>query len=406
MTDAELASWARKELTENILPFWMAHARHEKTGGFYGFLGNDNSGNALEPRSVVMTSRHLWAYSAAFSLLGDPAYLEMADYAFRTIMKDFIDQESGGVYWSVKSDGTPEVSKKQVYGEAFAVYALSEYGSARKLPAAVETAAAIYSLLETKARDAEAGGYVEALSRDWNKTSDLKLSDKDIDCDKSMNTNLHVMEAFTSLHRALKTVLPEAAALRGRVNESLSSLVTVTVDKILGGDNHLDLYFNRDWTQIGDVISYGHDIEASWLLWEAAEETGDHTLAAKIRPAVLRIAETALAEGFDPVTGALENEFHGGHRDRTRIWWCQAEALVGFYNAYRMTGDEKFFAASAGLVKWIEKFQKDHERGDWFWAVSPEGQPDLSQPKGGNWKTSYHNARSCMEIMNRISFKE
>ncbi len=405
MNDHELSAWAEKELTENILPFWKKYGRDIKTGGFYGSLDNDSIGDALASRSVVMTSRHLWAYSAASRLLNDPSWLEMADYAYSAIMKDFVDPQYGGVYWSVKSDGTPDVSKKQIYGEAFAMYALSEYACARNNSASLETAFSIYNLLEKRARDAVSGGYTEALSRAWTTTGDLKLSDKDIDCDKSMNTNLHVMEALTCFHRALKIMKPKAHEILARVEESISSLVSITVDRILGSDNHLDLYFNRDWTVIGDIISYGHDIEASWLLWEAAEETGDHVLCAKIRPAVIRIAEIALAEGFDPATGALNNELHDGHKDCTRIWWCQAEALVGFYNAFQMTGDSKFQNAAFGLSLWIEKYQKDHVHGDWFWAVSPEGKSDPGEVKGGNWKTSYHNARSCMEIITRISIR-
>ncbi len=405
MNDSELAAWARTELTGNILPFWIEHGRDLKTGGFYGNLDNANRGDPAESRSIVMTSRHLWAYSAAARTLGDTRWLEMAAYAYRALTRDFLDPVYGGVYWSVKPDGRTDVARKQIYGEAFAMYALSEYALAGGPSASLETALMIYSLLESKARDPVAGGYVEARARDWQPTAELKLSDKDIDCEKSMNTNLHVMEALTSLHRAFRTLHPGSADTLARIADSLSSLVVVTADKILGIDAHLDLYFDADWKPIGDIISYGHDIEASWLVWEAAEELGDAMLAERIRPAVIRIAETALLEGFDTVTGGIENEFHGEHKDRTRIWWCQAEALVGFFNAWQMTGEEKFREASYKSAIWIEKFQKDQTNGDWFWAVDPVGLPDLSRPKGGNWKTAYHNARCCMELLRRIEEK-
>ncbi|HQL32991.1 MAG TPA: AGE family epimerase/isomerase [Treponemataceae bacterium] len=463
---SRLLGEVRKELTGNILPFWMQYARDEKTGGFYGTLTQPPSGygsfrppagDPAEPRSVVMTARHLWAYSAAFNALGDAQYLDMARYAWNAIVRDYADDESGGVFWSVNPDGSPAVARKQIYGEAFAVYGLAEYALALKnfgggtasahseatvssaeLPAAGEPLAlalSIYDLLEGRARDRNAGGYFEARSRDWSATTELKLSDKDIDCDKSMNTNLHVMEAYTTLLRVLKAFAGESAAsvastssvdqtarlgahpsriedaprdsaaldeAISRVRESLAQLVRITTEKILGPDAHLDLYFNADWKAIGDVVSYGHDIECSWLLWEAVEELDDPEIAASYREAVVLIARTALEEGFDAGSGALENETHGSRRDRTRIWWCQAEALVGFFNAWQLTGEKIFLDAALAQWRWILAVQKDPVGGDWFWAVGPDGKPDPDQPKGGNWKTSYHNARCCMEILRRL----
>jgi cellobiose epimerase len=406
---ASLASRVRAELTGDILPFWKKFGRDPASGGFYGFLDNTNVGDPRESRSIVMTARHLWTYSAAAVLLDDKTLLDMADYAYATIGKDFLDRDYGGVFWSVKGDGSPDVSRKQIYGEAFALYGLSAYAvAANKFRTTgaepiMDSALAIFDLLETKAREPRFGGYVEARNRDWSATKELKLSDKDIDCDKSMNTNLHVMEALTACHRALSIATPARADAIARVGEALSALIQITSGKILGNDFHLDLYFNDDWTRIGDIVSYGHDIEASWLLWEAVEELGDPALAEKIRPVVIGIAETALREGFDSRTGGMENESHDGRKDRTRIWWCQAEALVGFFNAWQLTGDRKFLDAVMGEWNWIEAYQIDRKKGDWFWGVGPDGIPDLSNPKGGNWKASYHNGRCCMEIMNRIA---
>lgn len=483
-----LAAAARAELVGNILPYWVKYARDEANGGFWGTLRADNTGDPAETRSVVMTSRHLWAYSAAARTLGDPAWLEAAHWAYAALTERFVDREFGGVFWSVKPDGAGDVTKKQIYGEAFAIYGLSEYAAALAEHAAkpvdpfepLALALAIFDLLEAHARDPVSGGYVEARARDWSPTADLRLSDKDIDCEKSMNTNLHVMEAFTCLHRTLgalagddagsgtvgetgsSTLAARGAAsgldpvglseARSRVGEALSSLVTVTMERILGEDAHLDLYFDATWKPIGDIVSYGHDIEASWLVWEAIEELEGASaqvspsahavpahpaafadspadgstqpvppppgcaatfgrseaftesaggLGARWREGVVRIARTALAEGFDPATGGLENETHGSRRDRTRIWWCQAEALVGFFNAWEMTGENAFLDAAQSVWRWIDRFQADRAGGDWFWAVGPDGKPDLLEPKGGNWKTPYHNARACMEIMRR-----
>jgi mannobiose 2-epimerase len=430
MTIPELNESAKKELTENILPFWEKYGRDRATGGFYGFLGNDNKGDASSPRSVVMTSRHLWAYSAAARSLSDPSWLSMADYAYGALMRDFVDQIHGGAYWSVKADGTPEVAKKQIYGEAFAMYALSEYAAALfdfrpnaaessdTMDSVLDRALSIYDLVETHARDRKFGGYAEARARDWSPTADLKLSGKDIDCDKSMNTNLHVMEALTTLLRSLRLVRPSDTKTIARVGESLASLIEITIARILGKDGHLDLYFADDWSPMGDIVSYGHDIEASWLLWEAMEElvtiydSAEKTdsridsLSERLRPIVISMAEVALAEGTDAATGALENEFHGGRKDRTRVWWCQAEALVGFFNAWQLSRDAKFLDAVMRQWAWICEYQRDGANGDWFASVDPEGKPILAEPKGGNWKTSYHNGRCCMELLRRTRHDE
>lgn len=409
------ANRVRTELEGNILPFWERFGRDELSGGFYGFLDNDNRGDPLESRSIVMTARHLWAYSSAASLLGDSRYLEMADYAWRAISRDFIDGEFGGVFWSVRPDGTPDVAKKQIYGEAFALYGLSAYAIALKKfrPDTDESAdvldisLSLFGFLEAKARDHRYGGYVEALARDWGPTGDRRLSGKDIDCAKSMNANLHVLEAYAACRHAVRVVRPEWSDVISRLGDALSGIVSVMTDRILGKDFHLGLYFNADWTPIGDAVSYGHDIEASWLLWEAVEELSgpgrqDHELASRVRPIVVAIAETALREGFDAVTGGMESELRDGKKDRTRVWWCQAESLVGFFNAWQLTGERKFLEACVNQWDWIEDFQRDRTNGEWFWAVDPAGRPDFSKPKGGNWKASYHNARCCMEILNRL----
>lgn len=470
-----LAEALRLELSAHILPYWLKYGRDSVNGGFWGTINGDNVGDPRESRSVVMTARHLWAYSAAASSLADPAWLEHAHWAYKALTGPFLDREFGGMFWSVTPDGKAGVVKKQVYGEAFAIYGLSEYagallsygdslrnstlsGSLSGYPVPEEPlrlALELFELLELHARDHLYGGYVEARSRDWSLTRDLKLSNNDMDCDKSMNTNLHVMEAFTTLHRTLGTfisayfgkapifsevlgprgsgaVVPgltwsaeSLIAARKRVGEALECLVDVTLEKILGADGHLDLYFSIDWKPIGDIVSYGHDIEASWLLWEAVQELSGGTcgepdsggefavaplpgslassrnLACRWRSEILRIAQVVLEDGFDWKTGALENESHRGNRDRTRIWWCQAEALVGFFNAWEMSGERAFLDATLSVWKWIERFQADRVGGEWFWAVAPDGTSDRSKSKGGNWKTPYHNGRACMEIMRR-----
>jgi mannobiose 2-epimerase len=399
----------KEELTGDILPFWEKNAKDVSTGGFYGNIDNSGKKDEAEPRTIVMTARYLWTYSAAARLFKDASYLDMAEYAFTAVMHQYFDKENGGMFWSVNPDGSPCAAKKQIYGEAFAMYALSEYAAALveirhetlQPYAVIDKALALFSLLERYARDPVDGGYVEACGADWKPAADRRLSDKDIDCDKSMNTNLHVMEAYTNLYRCVAVVYPDQKDTQKLVGSALADLVRVTTGKILRKNGHLGIYFNADWTRIDNEISYGHDIEASWLLWEAANELGDESLQQEIRPVSIRMATIALEEGFDAETGGFENTLVGNVRDSTRIWWNQAEAVNGFYNAWELTGGDNFKQAFQKVWKWIMDFQRDTAGGDWFWAVGKNGKPDLTQPKGGNWKTSYHNARCCMELLKR-----
>ncbi|MDR2808644.1 MAG: AGE family epimerase/isomerase [Spirochaetaceae bacterium] len=395
------------ELKQNILPFWLRYGRDTGSKGFYAYLDNDLCGNRLVPRSVVMTARHLWTYSAAAIALSDRQWLSGAAYAYE-YLDSYSDWVFGGMYWTIGVDGSPSDTRKQIYGQAFAIYGMSEYaralfffGDTAQAQAVSDKAVTLFNYLQTYAYDDEYGGYYEALGSSWQPIANTRLSDVDMNCDKSMNTNLHVLEALTALLRVVRLLRPEAEKA---VQDALESLITVTTERICGKDFHLDLFFTREWTAMNDIVSFGHDIEASWLLWEAACEVDKQELKEKVRPIVLNMACVSLKEGFVGTDeyGALENEISEGKRDRTRIWWCQAEALVGFFNAWQLTGEERYRNAVYQEWRWIQQYQKDHKGGDWFWAVSSEGIPDRTQAKGGNWKTPYHNARSCMELLRRI----
>ena len=410
--EEKLFTQIREELVQDILPYWVKYGKDTERGGFFGAISNDNKGDPAEWRGIVMVSRFLWTYSAAARFLKDVSYMDMADWAYSYMMDKFVDRRNGGMFWSVKADGSPLVSRKQIYGNAFALYALSEYAAAiKEIRGDGDTASRVmgeavdlFGLLEKFARDKEYGGYWEALTEGWQPTKDSKLSDKDIDCDKSMNTNLHVMEAYTNLYRNLPVVFPDKDAQRCELGAALDALVRVHIDKILDkNDWHLNLYFNKDWTQTGsDEISYGHDIEASWLLWEAAEVLADRNLKEFVRPVALAIADVSLKEGWDGSTGGYEDTMEpDGTRRTVRIWWNQAEALNGFYNAWEMTGESRYSDAVEKEWGWIWNYQKDKANGEWFWAVSKDGKASLGELKGGNWKTSYHNARCCMELLRR-----
>ncbi|WP_318678007.1 AGE family epimerase/isomerase [Treponema sp.] len=414
----------KDELFNDILPYWQKHSRDYKNTGFYGHIDNNNVPDSTCERSIVMTARFLWTYSTVARLTKDSSYLEMADFAYNTIITKYWDKENGGVYWSVLPDGTPKISKKQIYGEAFCCYGLSEYAAAikelrettsdaadektedeKESPSqiAMNYALDLYSLLEKHAYDPDFGGYVEARAVNWGTTTDMRLSSKDMNCSKSMNTNLHVMEAYTNLYRTLPVVFPDAGPIRTEIAESLSELVKTTVECILQPNGHLSMFFNMDWKILSDEISYGHDIEASWLLWEAACELNDEELKAQIKDTVIKMAQVALEEGVDKKEGCMENfsKENGKIRDRRRVWWIQAEAINGFYNAWEMTSHTKYKEAVLKQWDFIQNHQIDKVNGEWWNELTPENTPILTESKGGNWKTSYHNARTCIEILRR-----
>ncbi len=386
----ELAGRMRSELESDILPFWLPYVDREG-GGFYGLVRNDGSFDASAPKGLVMHSRFLWAYSAAYMRYAKPEYLEAAKAAYEYLRGAQRDGESGGFWWVVEG-GRPRIDAKLVYGQAFAVYALSEYYLATGEGPALALALETYALLERVARDREAGGYYEACDRAWTKRIDFALSEADIVCEKSMNTNLHVLEALSNLYRASR---------RGDVRESLASLLEAYAGKVFAGKPNLSLYFDRGWEPKTDHVSWGHDIESCWLMTEAAELA----YGSRAAPAFVAEAIKAAREGTLAVLaangGSLPHELANGRLDSRRDWWVQAEGLVGNVDAWQESGDGRYLDAAIGLWDYIEEFVVDRENGEWFWGVSAEGKPDLDRPKGGMWKTCYHNGRACLEVMSR-----
>lgn len=433
--DKAIIDEIKNELFSDILPYWQKYSRDLKNPGFYGEIDNENNCNPKCERSIVMTSRFLWTYSAIARVTKNPDFLKMADFAYNIIIAKYFDKKHNGVYWSVLPNGKPKVQKKQIYGEAFCCYGLSEYAAANKelreggeslpLASAADASSAtpsngeapvtppvseqamnhaldIYNLLEKYARDPDEGGYVEARARNWKYTKDMILSAKDMNCPKSMNTNLHVMEAYTNLYRTLPVVFPDAKPVRQEVGDSLADLIDVTVKYILQPNAHLGMFFDMNWNLLSKEISYGHDIEASWLLWEAAVELNDTEIQNQIRDVVIKMADVSYEEGFDKENGCMEDCLkENGFRDRTRVWWVQAETMNGMYNAWEMTGDKKYEEICALQWKWVKEKQIDRTGGEWWASVDENGNPILTEDKGGNWKTSYHNGRTCIELLRR-----
>ena len=397
MASTKLNDYAARitdEVRKNILPFWIQRATDRKRRQILGSLTNDLVIDRSAARGALLTSRVLWTFSAAYLAFKDPAYLEMAHLAHDDLIKNFWDREYEGFYWSIAADGRPLNPRKQVYGQAFAVYALSEYHRASGLSEPLERAKRLYGLLEKHARDRKLGGYFEAFSRSWGAIADMRLGESDMNVPKSQNTHLHVMEAYTNLLR----VWPDAG-----LHEAQTSLVTIMLDRILTPETgHLKLFFTQDWVSQSDAVSYGHDIEAAWLFFEAAEVLKDQKLIARLKPIVVKIADATLAEGVDGDGGVYNAGNPSGATDFDKEWWPQAEAMVGFLCAREVSGDDRYLEAALKSWEFIDRHLVDRKHGEWFRGVNREGKLLTKQLKVSFWKCPYHNSRACLEAARRL----
>jgi len=378
---------------ENILSYWMKHTLDFTNGGFYGKIDNDNKIYEDAPKGSVLNSRILWTFSAAYNLTNKPAYLQTAERAFKYISRYFVDKEYGGIYWSVDKRGDPLDTKKQIYALSFAVYGLSEYFVASKDERAKQLAIDLYKVIVDRSYDKLNGGYIEALTRDWKEISDLRLSAKDSNEKKSMNTHLHVLEGFANLYK----IWPDEI-LKKRIAE----LINIFLDHIIDPDtNHLILFFDEVWNPKSNIVSYGHDIEAAWLVQEAAEIIHDEALLQKVKERSVKVAE-ASERGLDK-DGGLWYEKEADHLIKEKHWWPQAEAMVGFYNSYQVTSDPSFLEKSLNSWKFIQKHILDKKDGEWYWGVKEDYSKMEGEDKVGLWKCPYHNGRACLEILKRLS---
>ncbi|WP_410767944.1 AGE family epimerase/isomerase [Fontibacillus sp. BL9] len=384
----------QQELNHNILQFWIDKTIDSQHGGFIGEIDQKLQVKQNADKGLVLNARILWTFSSAHRMTPSPEYLNMAERAYDYLVNHFLDREHGGLYWMVDYLGRPVQDKKQVYGQAFVIYALAEYFRATGQQKALDLAIEIYHVLEKHSYDPVHKGYIEALSREWTQTGDLSLSDKDLNEKKSMNTHLHVLEAYTNLYRVWKS--PE-------LKHSLTELIEVTIDHIIDPKSaHFLLFFDEAWQVKSHHISYGHDIEGSWLLVEAAEVLDNPDLLKRAIQTAVAMAEAVHAEGVDKDGGIWNEADQNGLTDTNKDWWPQAEAMVGFYNAYQMTGDEKFKAAAAHSWEFIQNFIVDRTGGEWYWSVDQSGTPLPHEPKVSAWKCPYHNGRACMEMLERL----
>lgn len=388
-----LASHLKKELTEDILPYWSKKICKGDTG-FYGRISGEEVIDPEAPVGAIMTSRILWTFSNAFRLFRREEYKTMAMQAKSLIINNFYDVEQGGIYWSINPDGTPLDTKKQIYAIAFCIYGLAEWNRASGDEEALELAKKLYRDIEKHSFDTCKNGYFEAFTREWGEIQDMRLSDKDANESKTMNTHLHVLEAYTGLYRVWKD---------GGLAAQLKNLIGIFLVRILGADAHLRLFFDDDWNCGYKIYSYGHDIEASWLLHEAALVLGDEATIGKVEKEVPRIAAAA-GEGFTAKGGMIyEKDNATGHIDGDRHWWVQAESVVGYFNLWQLTGEASGLENSIECWEFIRNNLIDRENGEWFWSIRQDGSVNRTDDKAGFWKCPYHNGRMCMEIIERTA---
>ena len=392
---ATLSAWQQEMRAEfeAIADWWLEHVICLDSGDIAAEVSADNKRNRKAGKSLVYSARLLWFFSAAFRFRPDPRFRAAADLCYRELTSLYPDRRNGGLVWSVDAAGLPDSRKKQCYGLCFAVYALTEYFMATGHGDAIVTAEDLVCLVERNMYDTEHGGYIEAMTPDWRTLEDMRLGDTDLNAEKTMNTHLHVLEAWINFHRAQPGA--ESAARLARVAD-------LFLQHFVASGGYQKRFFTRDWQELPAEISFGHDIEASWLLWEAGAVLDNGALRGRLLGPVVELADSVLESGAGP-----EGEvFHEGTQreavDRSRIWWVQAEALVGFMNAWQVTADERFLEASRASWAFIRDYQRDTEYGEWAWY----SRLDRAAPpiyKAGFWKAPYHNGRAMLEMIRRLS---
>ena len=379
---------------ENILKYWKEFSVDKRNGGFIGQRNHHNKEIPNASKGIILNTRLLWTFSAVANHKEEHAseLKSIADRAYGYLKNEFRDDNHGGVFWEVDAEGNPIDRKKQIYAQAFAIYALSEYYILSGDEEAKEWAVELFNLVEKHAREREFNGYLEAFQEDWSPIDDMRLSEKDKNSAKTMNTHLHVLEAYTTLYKITKS---EA------VKEALDNLIELFLDKFYDPKNqHFQLFFDNQWNREGNVVSYGHDIEAIWLMIEAAKASGNEDLIKRTQDIAVPVAETFLEEAYVSEKGVInEKDLDSGETDTDRHWWPQAEAMVGLEYAYQISGEEKFRSAIFDIWKFTKEHIIDHEKGEWFFRIDENNRPYTQEDKLGMWKCPYHNSRACIVLI-------
>ena len=390
----EMRERVERELRGDILPFWLKYALDDEYGGFRGQIANDLTIDPLAPKGLILNARILWTFAKAYRVYREEVYLRTASRAYEYLQRHFWDQEFGGVYWMVDYRGNPVDQKKRIYGQAFTVYALAEYASASAEREPIEKAMALHHLIEEASHDGTHGGYFETYERDWKLATEQRLSEVDMEEKKSMNTHLHMLEAYANLLRVWKD-----DGVRKRLGELLRIFLDHIIDPLT---HHFRMFFDEQWRDRSKWISFGHDIEGSWLICEAAEVLGDQVILVEARKAAVSMAQAVWEQALDQDGGLLYEGRGKEIIDTDKHWWPQAEAVVGFLNAYELSGKNYFLKASEKSWEFIENFIVDRQHGEWYWLVSRNGTPSNEKYKVDPWKCPYHNSRTCFEVMERL----
>lgn len=384
----EMVAQIREELTERIVPFWK-NLRDDQNGGYIGQVEFDLTQKPEAERGCILNSRILWFFSEAYRALQDPSLLEEADHAYEMLLR-MMDKEHGGVYWSMNADGTVFDSTKHTYNQGFAIYALSAYARASGKKEPLKLAEELFQLVESRCFDGE--GYLEAFTADWKPESNEKLSENGVEAGRTMNTLLHILEGYTGLYEAGGSE---------KVQERLVWIMNTWADKIYNPEKRRqEVFFDLSYHTLIDLHSFGHDIETSWLMDHTLDVLGDETLTARLRPMLLAMAEHTLQAAYRSGNG-FSNESENGVVDTTRVWWVQAEALLGFLNAWEHTGEKRYLEAVRSQWQYIREKVVDPRPGsEWFWSVREDGTP-IEKPIVEPWKCPYHNGRMCLEVLRR-----
>jgi mannobiose 2-epimerase len=382
------------QLFGHILPFWCGPALDNENGGWMSWLSNELKPDRTQPKGLIVNSRILWAFSAAYRRKPEAIYRQMADRAYDFLMNQFWDQKHGGAFWRLDDKGRTIEDVKKVYGQAFCIYALTEYHQAFGPKEALDRAIQLFELVERHAHDPKNNGYFEVCSRDWSEILNAALSEKDLTEKKSMNSHLHVLEAYTNLYRTWK---------EPRVEQRLRELIQLFLEHILDSRTfHFHHFFDEQWNVRSDSYTFGHDIEGSWLLCEAGQVLGDDGLLDGLRAVALRIADEVMNEAVDK-TGAISYEGRAGKViDSGKECWPQAEAVIGFLNAHQISRESKYLEAALGAWNYIDQHLVDRVNGEWFWKINDDGRPDAKLPKVSEWKGPYHGSRMCLEVLHRV----
>lgn len=380
----------KEHLTKDLIPFWQS-LEDKENGGYYGYMSYDLQIDKQAVKGCILNSRILWFFSNAYLLLGEERLLENAKHAFLFLKEHCVDRECGGVYWSLDFQGKPEDTTKHTYNQAFAIYALSSYYDASKDEEALELAKALYEIIETRCKDEY--GYLEAFTKDFKPEENDKLSENGVIAEKTMNTLLHVFEAYTELYRVTK---------EESVADQIRFMMDIIADKVYNKElGRQEVFFDRTWNSLIDLYSFGHDIETAWLVDRGLEVLGDEEYTKKLSSITKQITKNIYERAY--VDHSLVNEAENGVVDTTRVWWVQAETVVGFMNGYqKMPEHPEYLEAAKDVWSYIQNYLIDKRKGsEWFWALDENRKP-LEKPIVEPWKCPYHNGRMCFEVIRRM----